>query len=49
MDKLDDVGKSEEEKKKREEQEKENERLKFLVQMNNWYRATKKQFGNKER
>ena len=30
------------------DQEKENERLKFMVQMNNWYRATKKQFENKE-
>ena len=30
------------------EQEKENERLKFMVQMNNWYRATRKQFENKE-
>ena len=30
------------------EQEMENERLKFMVQMNNWYRATKKQFENKE-
>lgn len=30
------------------EQEKENERLKFLIQMNNWFRATKKQFTNKE-
>lgn len=30
------------------EQEMENERLKFMVQMNNWYRATKKQFANKE-
>ena len=30
------------------EQEKENERLKFIVQMNNWFRATKKQFKNKE-
>ena len=30
------------------EQEKDNERLKFMVQMNNWYRATKKQFENKK-
>ena len=30
------------------EQEKENERLKCMVQMNNWYRATRKQFENKE-
>ena len=30
------------------EQEKENERLKFLIQMNNWFRATEKQFKNKE-
>ena len=30
------------------DQEKENERLKFIVQMNNWYRATKKQFENRE-
>lgn len=49
MDKLNDVGLSALEKEKREEQERENERLKFLVQMNNWYRATKKQFANKER
>lgn len=49
MDKFDDVGRSEEEKKIREEQEKENERLKFLVQMNNWFHATNKQFRNKER
>lgn len=48
-DKLDDISRSELEKKKLEEQEKENERLKFLVQMNNWYRATRKQFKNKER
>lgn len=30
------------------EQEAENERLKFAVQMNNWFRATKKQFENKK-
>ena len=30
------------------EQEIENERLKFAIQMNNWYRATKKQFENKK-
>ena len=30
------------------EQEVENERLKFALQMNNWFRATKKQFENKE-
>lgn len=30
------------------EQEIENERLKFAIQMNNWFRATKKQFENKE-
>lgn len=44
MDKLN----SPEKTKQQEEQEKENERLKFLVQMNNWFRATKKQFENKE-
>lgn len=30
------------------EQEVENERLKFAVQMNNWFRATRKRFENKE-
>lgn len=30
------------------QQEIENERLKFTIQMNNWFRATKKQFENKE-
>lgn len=30
------------------EQEIENERLKFAIQMNNWYRATKKQFEDKK-
>ena len=49
MDKIDDIGKNEFQKEKDEEQEKENERLKFIVQMNNWFRATKKQFKNKER
>lgn len=44
MDKIDSVEKT----KQHEEQEKENERLKFLVQMNNWFRATKKQFENKK-
>ena len=29
------------------EQEIENERLKFTIQMNNWFHATKKQFENK--
>lgn len=29
------------------EQEEEAERLKFMIQMNNWFRATKKQFENK--
>ena len=49
MDKLNDVVVSEQEKKITEAQQIENERLKFLVQMNNWFRATKKQFENKER
>lgn len=31
-----------------EEEEKENERLKFIIKMNNWFRATQKQFENKE-
>ena len=31
-----------------ERQKKENERLKFIVQMNNWFRSTKKQFENKK-
>ena len=31
------------------EQEVENERLKFIVQMNNWFRATEKQFKDKKR
>lgn len=44
MDKLNENRKTEEEK----EQEKENERLKFIIQMNNWFRATKKQFKSKE-
>lgn len=30
------------------EQEIENERLKFMVQMNNWFRATKNKFENNE-
>ena len=30
------------------EQEIENERLKFIIQMNNWYRSMKKQFKDKE-
>lgn len=30
------------------EQEKENERLKFVVQMNNWFQATTEQFKNKK-
>lgn len=30
------------------EQEQENERLKFIVQMNNWFRATNNQFKNKK-
>lgn len=49
MDKLNTVEKTEEEKKLEEEQEKENERLKFIIQMNNWFRSTNKQFKNKER
>ena len=43
MDKLDDKTRAEK------EQEIENERLKFTIQMQNWYRATKKQFENKEK
>lgn len=43
LDKLHSIEKTEEEK----EIETENERLKFIVQMNNWFRATKKQFKNK--
>lgn len=39
--------KFEEKTKAEKEQEAENERLKFMVQMNNWYRATRKQFENK--
>lgn len=31
------------------EQEMENERLKFIVQMNNWFRATEKRFKDKKR
>lgn len=30
------------------EQEKETERLKFIIQMNNWFQATTEQFKNKE-
>ena len=30
------------------EQEITNERLKFTIQMNNWFRATKKQFENQK-
>lgn len=44
LDKLDVNEKTEEDV----EQEKENERLKFIIKMNNWFRATKKQFQNKE-
>ena len=43
MDKFDDKTQAEK------EQEMENERLKFTIQMQNWYRATKKQFENKEK
>lgn len=31
------------------EQEMENERLKFIVQMNNWFRATERRFKDKKR
>lgn len=48
MDKLNADIKTEEQKRIEEEQEKENERLKFIVQMNNWFHATKRQFKNKE-
>ena len=44
LDKIDTKEKTEEDI----EQEKENERLKFIIKMNNWFRATKKQFKNKE-
>ena len=39
--------KSQEQVERDKEQEVENERLKFIVQMNNWFRATKKQFDKK--
>jgi hypothetical protein len=45
MDKLETKTKAERE--QEEAQKKENERLKFIIQMNNWFRATKKQFENK--
>jgi hypothetical protein len=47
MDKLDTSIKSQEQVERDKEQEVENERLKFIVQMNNWFRATKKQFDKK--
>jgi hypothetical protein len=43
-DKLTEDKKTEEQK----EQEKEAERLKFTIQMNNWFHATKRQFDNKK-
>lgn len=46
MDKLDNKTKAERERDRK--QEEENERLKFIVQMNNWFRSTKKQFENKK-
>ena len=46
MDKLDTKTKAQRE--QEEQQSQENERLKFIVQMNNWCRATKKQFENKK-
>ncbi len=39
---------TQEETKEQEEQKKENERLKFIIQMNNWFHATNKQFENKK-
>lgn len=47
LDKLDTSIKSQEQVERDKEQEVENERLKFIVQMNNWFRATKKQFDKK--
>ena len=46
MDRFDNKTKAEREKQRK--QEEENERLKFIVQMNNWFRSTKKQFENKK-
>lgn len=46
MDKLDTKTKAQLE--EEEKQRQENERLKFIIQMNNWCRATKKQFENKK-
>lgn len=40
--------KTEEETKEQEEQKQENERLKFIIQMNNWFHATNKQFENRK-
>lgn len=40
--------KTEEQKQEEEQQRIENERLKAQIQFNNWYRATKKMFENKE-
>lgn len=42
------MDKFEEKTQEEKEQEVENERLKFMIQMNNWFRATTKQFENKE-
>lgn len=44
MDKLGDNLKTKQQLEREKEQEAENERLKFLIQMNNWFRATNKQF-----
>ena len=46
MDKLETKTKAQIEEEER--QKRENERLRFIVQMNNWCRATKKQFENKK-
>lgn len=43
------MGKLQEKTEAEKEQEIENERLKFKIQMDNWFRATKKQFENKNK
>lgn len=48
MDKLNEEMKTEQEMQEAKEREQEAERLKFIIQMNNWFHATKKQFQNKK-
>ena len=47
-DKISDEFKTKEQKEKEEEQQREAERLKAIIHFNNWFRATQKQFQNKD-